>query len=307
LHPTAYLSHPACLAHDTGPEHPERPERLQVIREALARQGVERHLRFLTAPAADRALLTQVHDPAYLEALATSIPVRGRTWLDADTPVSPASWEAALHAAGAVAAAVDGVLDGSYLRAFCAVRPPGHHAERARAMGFCLLNNIAVGAARALARGLERVAILDFDVHHGNGTEDIVAGDPRILYCSTFQHPWYPYRGSGRPAANVRLVPLPAGTDGAAYRAAVETHWGPALTRFRPQLILVSAGFDAHRADPLAGLCLETEDFHWLGEWIGRCADEQAQGRVVAALEGGYDLQALGESASAHIAALADV
>ena len=307
MHPTAYLTHPLCLAHDTGPNHPERPERLRAIRQALARRGLDAHLLFLEAPAADRALLAQVHDPAYLDALAASVPTRGRVWLDTDTPVSPASWDAALRGAGAVATAVDGVLDGAYRRAFCAVRPPGHHAERARAMGFCLLNNIAVGAARALARGLERVAILDFDVHHGNGTEDIVTGDPRILYCSTFQHPWYPYSGTGRHAANILPVPLPAGTGGAAYRHAVEEHWGPALEAFRPQLILVSAGFDVHRADPLAGLNLETTDFRWLGEWIGAHADAHGEGRVVAALEGGYDLHALGESASAYIAALAGV
>jgi len=234
--------------------------------------------------------------------------VRPRTelvWLDPDTAMNPHSAEAALHAAGAAVLGVDLAMSGEAGCAFCNVRPPGHHAERGRAMGFCLFNNVAVGAAHALEEhALERVAILDFDVHHGNGTEDIFAGERRILFCSTFQHPYYPYSGTGACADNVVNVPLPAGTDGKVFRDAVTEHWLPRVEAFAPQLVMVSAGFDAHREDELAQLRLVEDDYAWVTTEIKRLADTHASGRIVSSLEGGYALGALGRSVVAHLNAM---
>ncbi|RMD69569.1 MAG: histone deacetylase family protein, partial [Gammaproteobacteria bacterium] len=221
----------------------------------------------------------------------------GMVILDPDTAMNPHSLKAALRAAGAVVHAVEAVVEGKIKNAFCNVRPPGHHAERARAMGFCIFNNAAVGAAHALSMGLSRVAICDFDVHHGNGTEDIFRDEPRVLLCSTFQHPFYPFKGADTRSAHIVNVPLPAGTGSEGFREAVKEHWLPALEAFRPEMLLFSAGFDAHRDDPLAGLSLVEEDYAWVTEAILPFSGKGA----VSTLEGGYNLKALGKSAAAHI------
>lgn len=303
---TAWFTHPACLRHEMGPGHPERPARLIAIADAFAAAGLADRLLPREAPAADDASLKRVHDAAYLAAIAAMAPAAGLVALDADTAINPHSLTAARHAAGAVVAAVDGVLAGEFANAFCAVRPPGHHACRDRAMGFCLFNNVAVAAAHALTvHGLGRVAIVDFDVHHGNGTEDIFHDEPRVLLASSFQHPFYPFSGADSGNAHIVPMPLPAGTDGRGFRQAWETVGLPALADFAPELILISAGFDAHRDDPLAGLLLTEEDFAWLTREVLAIAQTCCGGRVVSTLEGGYDLAALGRSAVAHVQELA--
>jgi acetoin utilization deacetylase AcuC-like enzyme len=298
-------THPACLDHDPGPGHPESPARLKAVLGALralpAGRFEEHH-----APLVERALVERVHEPALVQRLYALSPTQGYASIDADTRMSPGSLEAARRAAGAVAHAVDAVLDGLCRRAFCAVRPPGHHATRAAAMGFCLVNNIAVGTQRALARGLKRVAVVDFDVHHGNGTQDIFWDEPRVLFCSTHQSPLYPGTGAesergGR--GRIRNLPLPAGADSLAFRAA----WRELLREidaFQPQLILVSAGFDGHRLDPLAGLNLGAADYAWITAELVAVAERHAGGRLVSSLEGGYSLTALAESTLAHVEAL---
>ncbi len=301
----AYISHPACRLHEISPRHPEQPARLAAIEQRLREGGLHDQLTPHEAPTVDPDLLRRVHAADYVDAIIAAAPATGRHQLDPDTAMNPHSLEAALRAAGAAQLAVDLVMAGEAAQAFCAVRPPGHHAERGRAMGFCLFGNVAVAAYRALEEhGLERVAIVDFDVHHGNGTEDIVAGDERILFCSTFQHPHYPYSGADSQARNVVNTPLPAGSDGAAFRAAVERDWLPRLREFAPQLVCVSAGFDAHRDDPLAELGLAEADYAWGGARIGELARESAGGRVVSCLEGGYELDALAKSVEAHLRAL---
>ncbi len=305
---TAYISHPDCLLHDPGPTHPERPGRLHAIRNALLDEGLLEGLILLDAPPATDAQLERVHSPAHVARIRASAPAPGQqTMLDADTVMSKGSLTAALHAAGAGVAGVRAVMEGKADHVFCAVRPPGHHAERERAMGFCLFNNIAVAAAHALAHyGLARVAIADFDVHHGNGTEDIFREDPRVLYCSSFQHPFYP----GTPLAerdHLIHTPLAAGTDGATFRAAIERDWLPALDRFQPELVLVSAGFDGHRDDHLASLHLAEDDFAWVSRALVDVAARHAGGRLVSMLEGGYDFPSLGRSAAAHVRALCEL
>ncbi|WP_240096237.1 histone deacetylase family protein [Thermomonas flagellata] len=298
-------THRACLAHDPGPGHPECPPRLTALLEAL-RAGLP-GLDWRQAPVASRGQLLRVHAPALLAQVLDARPAVPQR-LDPDTVLGPGSGEAALRAAGAVVAAVDAVLGGDGGRAFCAVRPPGHHATADTAMGFCLFNNVAVGAAHALeAHGLARVAIVDFDVHHGNGTQAIFAADPRVLFLSSHQMPLYPGSGEAceRGVGNLGNAPLPPGADGAAFRAAWRGQLLPRLHDFRPQLLLVSAGFDGHRRDPLAQLQLEAEDFAWLTCELVACARRHAGGRIVSSLEGGYDLQALGECTLAHVRALA--
>jgi acetoin utilization deacetylase AcuC-like enzyme len=299
----AYISHPDCLRHDMG-RHPECPQRLDAIDDQLVASGFDRALQRFTAPLVDRELLDVAHDPAFVDQVHRTAPEDGIVWLDGDTAMNPCSLQAALRAAGAVQLGVDLVMRGKVSQAFCAVRPPGHHAERRRAMGFCFFNNVAVGAYHALHNhDLDRVAIVDFDVHHGNGTEDIVGGDERILFCSTFQHPFYPYSGDGPTAPNVVNTPLPAGTDGTGFRQAVERNWLPRLRAFEPELILVSAGFDAHQADDMAGLNLLEDDYAWVTRKLCEQAERSAAGRLVSALEGGYELHSLARSVEAHIKA----
>ena len=303
---TAFLTHPACARHDMGPGHPEGPARLAAVRDALIARGLFDFLQHHEAPRATRAQLERVHGAGHVDYIFGLAPDEGVEFIDGDTLMTPATLEAALRAAGALVAATDLVLAGAVRRAFCSVRPPGHNAERHRAMGFCFVNNVAVVAAHALAAGLGRVAILDFDVHHGNGTEDIFADDPRVLVCSSFQHPFYP--GTARPTVPGHLVntPLPAGTGSAGFRAAIERDWLPALAGFRPELVFVSAGFDAHRDDPLGGLELDDADYEWVTRRIVAAAADPAGGRIVSALEGGYDLEALGRAAVAHVRVLLD-
>ena len=300
----AYISHRDCVLHDMGPGHPEQPARLSAIDNRLIASGLGMLLQQYDAPLARRAQLEAVHDPDYIERIFASSPAKGLVWVDADTAMNRNSLDAALRAAGAVVLGVDLVLQAKAEQVFCAVRPPGHHAERGRAMGFCLFNNIAVGAYHALKNhGLKRVAIVDFDVHHGNGTEDIVAGDEQVLFCSTFQHPFYPHSGYNSAAPNIINVPLAAGSDGRVFREAVKARWLPRLEQFAPELILVSAGFDAHQADEMAGLNLVDADYAWATRQLCVLADKAAQGRIVSALEGGYTLHALARSVEAHIRA----
>jgi len=303
--PVAVYTHAACLAHDTGPDHAERPARLLAVTEALftAFPGT---LDWREAPRASRGDLLRVHEASLLHTVLETRPAE-RVMLDPDTVLSPASAEAALRAAGAAVAAVDFVLAGDGMRAFCAVRPPGHHATADTAMGFCLFNNIAIAAAHAFAmHGLERVAIADFDVHHGNGTQAIFEHDPRVLFASSHQSPLYPDTGyaNERGVGNILNAPLPPQADSQAFRATWTHDLLPALDAFRPQLLLVSAGFDAHRRDPLAQLQLEADDYAWLTAGLRAIADRHASGRIVSTLEGGYDLQALEQCAVAHVGAL---
>lgn len=305
-----FFQHPVCEKHEMGAGHPESPERLRAIRSHLEASGLARQIRFEDAPLAERTALVRVHHENYVDLIFRYAPKQGRVELDPDTSLNPFSLEAALRAAGANVAAVDRVIDASSsdARAFCGVRPPGHHAERARAMGFCIFNNIAVAAAHAIAvHGLERVAIVDFDVHHGNGTEEIFQDSAQVLLCSSFQHPFYPGTGASSRAKNVVNIPLRAGTDGAEFRRAVEAPWRKALDEFAPQLLLVSAGFDAHADDPLANLCLQEADFQWITEFIVEVAERHAQGRVVSSLEGGYALPALARSVATHLQRLGNL
>jgi acetoin utilization deacetylase AcuC-like enzyme len=300
--PTAYITHPSFLQHDMGPYHPECPDRLRAIGDRLIGSGLDAYLTHHTAPEADNDTLALVHAREYIATIEAESPSSGLHYLDPDTAMNAHSLKAAKHAAGAVMLATDLVVRGECRNAFCAVRPPGHHAERRRAMGFCLFNNVAVGAARALsAHGLERVAIVDFDVHHGNGTEDIFSGDPRVLMVSTFQYPLYPYSGVDNPASNMVNIPLAGGAGSREFRAAVNEHWLPALERHRPEVIFVSAGFDAHREDPLAGLELADADYAWVTRELVAVAQKHAHGRIVSTLEGGYSLSALGRSALEHV------
>ena len=303
---TALFTHPAMLDHGVPPGHPERPERLAAVLAALEDAPLDR----FEAPRATRAQLARVHPDVYLDALDAAFPQAGQGLLaiDADTFLTDGSEEAALRAAGAVVAAVDHVRSGAAQTAFCAVRPPGHHAEPAQSMGFCIFNNIAVGALHALeAHGLSRVAVVDFDVHHGNGTQAVAMKEPRLMFASTHQMPLYPGTGAPSergPADNVVNAPLPPGADGAAWRRAMEQAVLPAVEAFAPELILVSAGFDAHRADPLANLALMEGDFAWAAKALRSIALRSCKGHVVSALEGGYDLAALGRSAAAYVRAL---
>ncbi len=297
-------SHPACLAHDTGPAHSERPERLSTVTGAL--HAAFPQLDWHEAPRASRGQLLRAHTPALLEQVLETRP-RERAYLDPDTVLSPGSAQAALRAAGAVVAAVDAVLGGHTTRAFCAVRPPGHHATADVAMGFCLFNNIAVGALHALAaHGLERIAIVDFDVHHGNGTQDIFAQDRRVLFTNSHQWPLYPDSGRRKETGvgNLINVLLPPGAGSEAFRAVWSQRLLPAVDAFKPQLLMISAGFDAHRLDPLAQLQLEASDFAWITDAIVTLAKCHCGGRIVSTLEGGYDLTALAECSVAHVGAL---
>ncbi len=303
--PIAYISHHDCELHDMGPAHPECPARLSAINDRMIASGLEMVLRRYDAPLADREALELAHDIAHVERIYAASPEQGLVWLDADTAMNAHSLQAARRAAGAALQAVDLVMAGSEQRAFCAVRPPGHHAEHQRAMGFCLFNNVAIAAAHALEHyGLARVAIVDFDVHHGNGTEQIFLGDERILFCSTFQHPFYPFSGHDCDEPHIVNVPLAAGSGSEEFRAAVTDHWLPRLSAFAPEMIFVSAGFDAHMADDMASLNLVEDDYAWVTRALVKQAESSAGGRLVSCLEGGYDLPSLARSVEAHIRAL---
>lgn len=299
--PVAWITHPACGLHQMGPDHPESPQRLAAIEDRLIASGLRDFLLRMEAPAAPVEALERVHDSAHVRRILDANCSAGEIQIDADTLMNVHSHEAALRAAGAGLLAVDLVLSGKAALAFCAVRPPGHHAERGRAMGFCFFNNIAVAAAYALTRGLSRVAILDFDLHYGNGTADIFKHDPRVLVCSTYQHPLYPYWESIAGASNLVDVALAPQSGSDAFRAAVVEHWLPRLEQFQPQLLLVSAGFDAHAADPMGDLQLRTDDYRWIGGVIQGVADACCDGRVVAMLEGGYELHALARSVESFL------
>jgi len=303
---TLLYSHAACLGHDTGPYHPERPDRLRVVLDALEADDFAALVR-REAPLGALDDIARVHPRDHVDAILAAIPGTGHRGLDGDTIVSPGSREAALRAVGAVTAAVDAVMAGEGANAFCAVRPPGHHAEPTTAMGFCLFNNVAIGALRAhQAHGCERVAVVDFDVHHGNGTQAMFAADPRLFYGSTHQWPLYPGTGARheRGEGNIVNVPLPPNAGSADFRFAVAEFLLPALEEFRPDFVLISAGFDAHSRDPLAALNLFDEDYGWITAKLAELAGRHCRGRVVSVLEGGYDLEALGLSAAAHVRAL---
>jgi acetoin utilization deacetylase AcuC-like enzyme len=304
--PTAYITHPSYLLHTMGDWHPESPERLRAIDDRLHAAHLFDYLAHLEAPPVQRSQLLRVHDAAYIDFVEASSPSEGFRALDPDTSMNPHTLEAAFHAAGGAVMAVDRVIGGEVANAFVACRPPGHHATRNQAMGFCFFNNVAVAAAHALeAHGLARVAIVDFDVHHGNGTEDIFNDDPRVMLCSTFQHPFYPHSGADTVSEHIVNVPLPAGTTGHAYREAFTAQIMPRLETHRPQMLFCSAGFDGHREDEMAQFGLVEADYAWITGQVMDVAARHAEGRIVSLLEGGYDLSSLGRSAAAHIKTLA--
>ena len=312
---TGFYTHPDCQRHDMGRGHPECPDRLSAIRDRLLVSGVDQGLIEHEAPLAQEEDILLAHDPRLVEAVGdmnreiqneAAQGGHALMHIDPDTAMCEHSYSAAMRAVGAALAATDAVLAGELDNAFCAIRPPGHHATRARSMGFCIFNSLAIAVMHALERhGLERVAVIDFDVHHGNGTEDILAGDERVLMCSTFQHPFYPYCGTEDVAPNMVNVPVPAYTAGSEIRKLMAQHWFPALDAFQPQLIFISAGFDAHREDDLGQLGMTEADYRWITEQLMHIADRHCQGRIVSCLEGGYNLSALGRSVEAHLRALA--
>ncbi|MGB8275780.1 MAG: histone deacetylase family protein [Alphaproteobacteria bacterium] len=304
--PTAVFTHPACLDHDPGRGHPESPARLRVVLEALKRPEFAA-LKWREAPRATDEQLERVHDRTYIAQLMFAIPQVGVVDVTLDTAVSAGSGEAALRAAGAVCAAVDAVMGGEASNAFCPVRPPGHHAGRDHPMGFCLFNNIAVAAMHArAAHGLKRIAVVDFDVHHGNGTQDAFAADPDLFYGSTHQWPAYPGTGAASETGvgNIFNAPLAPQSGSAEFRAAMTRIILPALSDFSPEFVLMSAGFDAHAGDPLASLRLHEDDFLWVTQQVRGAASALCKGRLVSTLEGGYELTALAESAAAHVRGL---
>ena len=301
---TAYISHPLCLEHDTGVGHPESSRRLSAINDRLIAAHLFDFLKHIDAPEVSIEQLERVHQRFYIDQVLNSAPQTGYAYLDPDTVVSPKSIVAAKRAAGAVIQAVDMVLGKEVENAFCAVRPPGHHAESDRAMGFCLFNNIAVGVAHALEQhGLSRVAVLDFDVHQGNGTEEIFFDDERVMFCSTFQYPFYPNTPLHNTSHLINM-PLESNATGKEFRQAVTDHWLPALNKFKPEMIFVSAGFDAHRDDDMSGLRFDDSDYRWISELIVELAGKFAQGRVVSSLEGGYELHSLARCVETHIKVL---
>ncbi len=309
---TAFYSHSDCRRHDMGRGHPECPQRLDAIDDLLLATGLDVALERHEAPLVDLRDVELAHTHGYVAAikdLLEQVEASGRPRaLDPDTAACPGTWKAALRAAGAAVAATDAVIDGRAENAFCAVRPPGHHATRDEAMGFCFFNNVAIAARHALdVRGLERVAIIDFDVHHGNGTEDIIAGDERVLMASFFQHPLYPYSGATPKGTNMVNLPIPPYTRGMELRELIEANWMPRLEAFRPQMLFVSAGFDAHREDDLGQLGLVEADYEWITLRIKAVAERHARGRIVSCLEGGYHLSALARSVAVHLRVLAGV
>ena len=306
---TAYITHPICAKHFIASWHPETPARLTAIDDRLHAARLYDHLHhYPRASSATREHLIRAHTPEYVDLIFEHAPkARGEYWdIDGDTAMNEHSLDAALRAAGAGVLAVDEIMAGRVQNAFCAIRPPGHHATRRQGMGFCIFNNVAIAARHALEQhGLNRVAVVDFDVHHGNGTEDIFRDDPRAMLCSTFQHPFYPYSGADTVSDHIVNVPLPAGTTGKTYRAAFEARILPALEAFKPEFIFFSAGFDSHREDDMGQFGLVEADYVWITETVLDIAARHAENRVVSMLEGGYDLSSLGRSVAAHVKTLA--
>ncbi|MGO2131800.1 MAG: histone deacetylase family protein [Halomonas sp.] len=302
---TSYITHPSSQHHDMGPDHPESPMRLDAIRARLMLSGILQQTMQSDAVEVKDEQLARVHPVRHLNSLAKCVPEYGTVALDSETIMTPGSLIAARFAAGAACRGVDQVYRNQADNVFCAVRPPGHHAEAAEATGFCFYNNVAVAAAYARARyGAQRVAILDFDVHQCNGTIDIFKDNPNVFVCSSYQYPFYPWRYLRTESHNVINTPLSAGTDGPAFRKAIERDWLPELHSFKPDLVLVSAGFDAHREDHMGELCLEHEDFYWVTQMALEIASLYADGRLVSVLEGGYNLDVIGHSVEAHLLAL---
>lgn len=311
---TAIYTHSDCALHEMGSWHPEAPERLQAIEDQLIASRLSSWLEYREAPLAQVADIRRVHSEAAIAMVHDNIPPSDGEYvgyypLDGDTSLNAHSWKAALRAAGAAIAATEAVLRGEIDNAFCAIRPPGHHARPSEPMGFCLFNNVAIAARYALAvHGLQRIAIIDFDVHHGNGTEEAFAGEPQVLMASFFQHPFYPYSGAGdesRGRPNMVNIPVPAHTKGDAVRTLITENWLPALHAHRPEMMFISAGFDAHREDDLGQLGLVEADYAWITEQMMQVAAQYAKGRIVSCLEGGYNLSALGRSVVAHVKTLA--
>lgn len=305
---TAFITHRDCWLHNMGEHHPESPERLAAINDRLIAAGLDMYLSFHDAPLATVDQLSRAHPREHVEEILASVPESGIRHLDPDTAMSPGTMKAALRSAGAGVLATDLVLSGEVENAFCAIRPPGHHAEAAKAMGFCFFNNVAVAARHALEEhGLKRIAVVDFDVHHGNGTEDIFKDDPRVLMVSIFQHPFYPYSGADNPAPNMVNVPIKAGSRGDVFREIVTDIWMPALRNHAPEMIFISAGFDAHYEDDMGSLGLVEADYMWATEQLKKVAAEFSGRRIVSMLEGGYSLSSLARSVVAHIKTLADL
>ena len=305
---TAFITHRDCWLHNMGEHHPESPERLAAINDRLIAAGLDMYLSFHDAPLATVEQLSRAHPREHVEEILASVPESGIRHLDPDTAMSPGTMKAALRSAGAGVLATDLVLSGEVENAFCAIRPPGHHAEAAKAMGFCFFNNVAVAARHALEEhGLKRIAVVDFDVHHGNGTEDIFKDDPRVLMVSIFQHPFYPYSGADNPAPNMVNVPIKAGSRGDVFREIVTDIWMPALRNHAPEMIFISAGFDAHLEDDMGNLGLVEADYAWVTEQLLAVAKQHSGGRIVSMLEGGYVLSSLARSVATHIKALAEL
>lgn len=306
---TAIYSHPDCQRHEMGEWHPESPARLQAIADQLINSHIDDLLEHREAPLADLSDIERNHSRNAIGIVRDHVPAEGDYYpIDGDTSLNAHSWQAALRAAGAAVAATDAVIDREIANAFCAVRPPGHHARPGEPMGFCLFNNVAIAVKHALdVRGLRRVAVVDFDVHHGNGTEEALRDEPRALMVSFFQHPFYPYTEPQPDTPNRVNVPVPARSGGDAVRRLVADRWLPALHAFKPEMIFISAGFDAHREDDIGGMGLVEADYAWLTQQVMAVAGEHAQGRIVSCLEGGYNLSALGRSVVAHVKALAEL
>ena len=310
---TGFYTHPDCQRHEMGAWHPESPARLQAIEDHVIASRIDQFLERREAPLVQLADIARVHAADVVDLVRDNVPVQSASHsgyypLDGDTSLNAFSWQAAQRAAGAAVAATDAVIAGELDNAFCAIRPPGHHARPSRPMGFCLFNNVAIAAQHALdVHGLQRVAIVDFDVHHGNGTEEAFRNDPRVLMVSFFQHPFYPYSGTGHPSAHAINIPVPAHTKGDVVRQLITEQWLPALHTHQPEMIFISAGFDAHREDDIGQMGLVEADYAWITQQMMAVADQYAQGRIVSCLEGGYNLSALGRSVVAHLRVLAGV
>jgi acetoin utilization deacetylase AcuC-like enzyme len=304
---TAYISHPDFMKHEMGRHHPECPERIQAIEDQLIQSRLDGHLKRIDPPLATEADITRVHSEDHLAFIKSKAPTSGYAMIDGDTIMNTATWNVSLRAAGAAIAAVDAVMKGEVNNAFCAIRPPGHHAEPHRSMGFCVFNTIAIATRYALEQyDLDRVAVIDFDVHHGNGTEAAFIDDPHVLMCSFFQHPFYPYSGL-EGGDNMVNIPLPANTSGKVVREMISKIWIPRLQEFKPQLIMISAGFDAHREDDLGQMGLVEDDYVWITQQLMNVANQTCEGKIVSCLEGGYNLSALGRSVVAHLKTLAEL